>query len=97
MINDDITTNNMLESFNRTWNSLSGKSPSVWKIQELFVKQEADSHRSFVNNARGNDLNTNTGRKQQSLTSKARIKFIVDSFETISSKEYLQTLAIEFN
>ena len=76
---------------------LSGKSSSVWKIQELFVKKEADSRRSFVNNARGNDLNTNTGRKQQSLTSKARIKFIVVSFETIPSKKYLQMLANEFN
>ena len=31
------------------------------------------------------------------MTSRARLRFIVDSFETISGKEYLQMLANEFN
>ena len=35
-------TNNMLESHNRTWNSLVGHTPNVWHIQELFIKQDAE-------------------------------------------------------
>ena len=46
-----IETNNMLESHNRTWNSIVGHNSNVWQIQELFVKQDAEARRSFFSNA----------------------------------------------
>ena len=59
--NDGIETNNMLESNNKTWNSLVGQRPNVWHIQENFIKQDAEARRSFLSNAVGQDMRTNTG------------------------------------
>ena len=74
-----IETNNMLESFNRTWNSLSGYSPNVFAIQELFVKQDAEARRAYLSNAVGLDMATNSGRKQRLKDSRQRVKFVVEA------------------
>ena len=44
-MNGGIETNNHLESYNSKLNRLAGTTKNVWEIQELFVKQEADSRR----------------------------------------------------
>ena len=88
-----IQTNNMLESHNRTWNSLVGIKPNVWHIQELFGKQDAEARRAYLSNAKGQDMHTNSGRKQRSLDARERIKFVVDAFEHMSRSDFLATLA----
>ena len=88
-----LETNNMLESFNRTWNSLSGYSPNVFAIQELFVKQDAEARRAYLSNAVGLDMATNSGRKQRSKDSRQRVKFVVEAFHTMPKADYIQTLA----
>ena len=50
VLEDGMETNNMLESFNQTWNLLSGYSPNVWHIQDQFVKQDADARQAFLSN-----------------------------------------------
>ena len=70
----------MLKSHNRTWNSLVGHTPNVWHIQELFIKQDAEARRAYLPNAVGQDMTTNTGRKQMSLDARERVKFVVDAF-----------------
>jgi hypothetical protein len=90
---DEPQTNNMLESHNRTWNSLVGYKPNVWVIQELFIKQDAEARRNYLSNAVGQDMHTNTGRKQRSLHSCGRVKFVVDAFESMSRSDYISTLA----
>ena len=86
-------TNNMLESHNRTWNSLVGHSPNVWHIQELFIKQDAEARRAYLSNAVGQDMTTNTGRKQRSLDARERVKFVVDAFDSMPRADYISTLA----
>ena len=88
-----LATNNMLESHNRTWNSLAGRNPNVWHIQELFVKQDAEARRSYLSNAVGQDLHNNTGRKQRSLDARHRIKFVLDNFENMTISDYVSTIA----
>lgn len=95
ILNDGTQTNNMLESFNRTWNSLAGSKPNVWGILELFVSQEADTRRKFLSNSVGQDMRTNTGKKQRSMNSRDRLKFLVQAFDTIPRPEYLQQIAHE--
>ena len=51
ILDDGVATNNMLESFNRTWNKLAGKSPNVWELREIMVKQEAEARRTFLKSA----------------------------------------------
>ena len=83
VLSGDLETNNMLESHNRTWNSIVGHKSNVWSIQELFKKQEAEARRSFLSNVTGHDMHANSGRKQRSLDSRQRIKFVFEAFETM--------------
>ena len=76
-----IETNNMIESFNRTWNSLSGHSLNDFTIQELFVKQDAED---YLSNALCQDMVTNSDREKGSMDSRQRIKFVVEAFHTNS-------------
>ena len=88
-------TNNHLESFNKKWNKLVGCHPNVWSVQESFIKTEADTRRSFMANAAGQDLNSNSGRRKQSLDFRARIRFIVNGYETATKADYLSMIAHE--
>ena len=81
IMEDKVQTNNILEWFNRTWNSLVGTSSNVWTIQQAFVKRYAEARRIFLNNAVGLDLNHHSGGRQRSLDNNRRIKFVVEAFE----------------
>ena len=93
VLQDEIETNNFLESYNRTWNKLAGKDSNVWKVQELFVKQEANARRAFIANRTGLDMSTNTGRKERSLDRRAAVKFILDGYDILAKKDLLDMLA----
>ena len=84
-----METNNMLESFNRTWNLLSGYISNVWHIQDQFVKQDADARRAFLSNLVGQDMADNTGRKQRAKDAKQ----MVEAFATMPKTDYLKMLA----
>ena len=56
-----LETNNMLESLNRTWNTLSGYSLNEFAIQELFVKQDGEAWRAYLSNAVGLYMASNSG------------------------------------
>ena len=51
IMEDKVQTNNILEWFNRTWNSLVGTSSNVWTIQQACVKRDAEARRIFLINA----------------------------------------------
>ena len=74
---------------------LHGKSPNVWELREIMVKQEAEARREFLKNSVGADMSTNTGRKERSLSNNARLKFLVSSFNTTPKKDYIQMVAHE--
>ena len=93
VLEDGMETNNMLESFNRTWNLLSGYRPNVWHIQDQFVKQDADARRAFLSNSVGQDMADNTGRKQRAKDAKQRVKLVVEAFATMPKTDYLKMLA----
>ena len=59
---DGISTNNALESFNRTWNSLLGPHPNIWKCINAMIRTEADTRRTLMSNATDLDMRDNTGR-----------------------------------
>ena len=83
----------MLESHDRTWDSWVGHAPNVWHIQELFIKQDTEARRAYLPNAVGQDMTTNTGRKQMSLDARERVKFVVDAFDSMPIADYISTLA----
>ena len=95
LLADGVQTNNLLESFNRTFNKLAGTSPNVWKIHELFRSTEADTRRSFMSNALGKDKSTNSGRKQKFLDGLGRLKFVAESYDTIPNSDYIRMIAHE--
>ena len=41
----------------------------------------------------GQDMTTNTGRKQRSLDARERLKFVVDAFDSMPRADYISTLA----
>ena len=42
ILSGGVSTTNSVESFNRTWNMLVGSNPNIWKVCELFQKQESE-------------------------------------------------------
>jgi len=46
---------------------------------------------SGLSNAVGQDMTTNTGRKERSLD--ARVKFVIDAFDSMPRADYVSTLA----
>ena len=88
-------TNNMLESYNRTLNSLVGAKTNVWDFLKLVISQEANTRRVFLSNSVGQDLRGNTGRKQAALDNIQRIKYLVTSFNTTPPQEYIQMIGHE--
>ena len=93
IMQDGIQTNNYLESYNITLNSLAGKDSNVWIVQDLFVKQDADARRTFVSNSTGQDNSNNTGRRHKSLDNRARIKFILSGYDTMPKNDLITMLA----
>ena len=92
-MNGGIETNNHLKSYNSKLNRLAGTTKNVWEIQELFVKQEAESRRVFQSNRRGSDLSSNTTRRQKVKDKCAAVKFILEGYNTMPKKELIQMLA----
>ena len=60
---------------------------------ELFVKQDAEARMCYLSNTAGQDTHTNSGRKQRSLDFRQRIKFVIDSFESMPRSDYISTIA----
>ena len=48
-------------------------------------------HQAGLSNAVGQDMTTNTGRKERSLD--ARVKFVIDAFDSMPRADYVSTLA----
>ena len=96
-LEDGPTTNNTLESWNRTWNSLNGKNSNIWKVISNFVKQEAEARRMMLMEAADYDTHGNTGRKRNSEAYKARVKSIVTRFGVLPDQGYLQQIAAELS
>ena len=57
------------------------------------MKQDAETRRSYLSISVGQDLHDNTGRKQRLLDAAGRTKFVVDTYESMSGKDYISTLA----
>ena len=93
IMQDGIQTNNYLESYNRTLNSLAGKNANVWIMQDLFVKQDADSRRTFLSNSAGQDRSNDTGKKHKSLDKRARIQFILNGYDAMPKNDLITMLA----
>ncbi len=58
------STNNMLESYNRTMKMLLGNRPNLWRFMESLVIQEANTRGLLVSNAASLGLTSNPGRRQ---------------------------------
>ena len=51
------------------------------------------ARKAYLSNAIGQDMTTNTGRKQRSLDARERLKFVVDVFDSMQRADYISTLA----
>ena len=77
ILSGGVSNTNSVESFNRTWNMMVGSNPNIWKVCELFKKQESESRRILLSTSVGQDLTSNSGRKERSVSSRQQIKLIV--------------------
>jgi hypothetical protein len=87
------STNNCLESYNRTMKLLLGNSPNLWRFIQSLISQEAESRCTLVNNAAGIDLSVNQGRNQRVKDHYTRINSVLQRRDDLSPWMYLQTLA----
>ena len=92
-LNEDQATNNCLESWNRTWNNTIHYNSNCWKVIEGFVGKEGQARRAVIATSTGQDLQANTGRQSFQHNKYKKISTIVSNYRTLSSKEYLNTLA----
>ena len=90
---DPVTTNNGLESWNRTFNSSMGTNPNMWKVIQGFIDAESETKRVLVANAAGRDLNANTGRKSLVKDHYERIASIAHQYTTLPGNEYINLIA----
>ena len=89
-------TNNIVESYNRTLNGLISKNANIWTVTQIFVQQEASARIDFFQHTAGNNLNSNTGRKQRCMDAAGRIKFLVDGYTGQMSKmDYARSISNE--
>ena len=95
ILSGGVSTTNSVKSFNRTWNMLVGSNPNIWKVCELFQKQESESRRILLSTSVGQDLTSNSGRKERSASRRQRINLIVEQFNTHPNLEYLLQIAHE--
>ena len=90
---DGISTNNALELWNKSWNSLMGPHPNVWSVIGGFVRQEADARRQIMSNAADLDMRENSGPRSLGEQARARIKSVVEEYEHLPMSAYLLKLA----
>ena len=83
----------MVSTANRILNRLAGKTTNVWSLQELIVKQEANSRRMFLSTRAGHDLTQNSGRKQKSLDARGRIKLILNGYDNLSKCDLISMIS----
>ena len=92
-LNEDIATNNCIKSWNRTWNNIIHCNSNCWKVIEGFVGEEGQARRAVIATATGQDLRGNTGRQFFQHNKYQKISAVLSNYRTLSSKEYLNTLA----
>ena len=95
VLHEDPTTNNALESWNRTWNGIIGPNPNCWKVIDGFIGEEGQARRALVATAAGLDLHSNTGRKSFGRTKYEKIKSIMSNYGNMSETMFLQSLAAQ--
>ena len=57
------------------------------------IRTEADTRRTLMSNATDLDMRDNTGRKDAAAALKHRIKSVVEQYENIPTRAYLDQLA----
>jgi hypothetical protein len=87
------STNNAMESYNRTMKNILGSKPNLWKVIQSLIAEEADTRRLLVSHATGQDLSTNTGRMQNVKEKHERILSLVKRFQDLSPGVYLRAMA----
>ena len=90
-----VSTNNCLESWNRTWNGLMGIKPNFFKVIQGFISQESETKRLLVTQATGRDMSDNSGRRSICRDHRERLKNIISQYATMPNEEFLTTLAHE--
>lgn len=87
------STNNVLESYNRTLKMLLGNKPNLWRFMASLVSQEAETRRLLVSNVAGLDITSNQGRRQLMKDKHFRVLSIIKHVDDLTAEVYLQTLA----
>ena len=88
-----MSTNNSMESYNRTMRNILGAKPNLWKVIQSLIAEEADTRRLLVSHAIGQDLSANTGRMQNVKEKHDRILCLVKRFQDLSPGVYLRAMS----
>ena len=94
ILEDGPSTNNVLESWNRTWNMIASKY-NLWKIIQHLKKQDAEARRVLLSNTVGQDLHNNPGRKEFFVESRERLKRVVSQWAQIPESDFVSQIGAE--
>ena len=90
---DDIpTTNNAVESFNRSWNLSSNRKPNLWQTIDAFKREDSLANQKLTELLSGDYVDPNPGRKLQSEARIEKIKNIMLSYNKDDLETYFKTM-----
>ena len=95
ILDDSPSTNNSIESFNKTWNSVTGPNSSLWKVINQFNKEDADALRALAANTIGQDIHQNSGRKDHYRSGRENIKKIVLQWHKVPEDQFINMIGKE--
>ena len=84
------TTNNSVESFNRSWNLSTGAKPSIWKVICGFKREINTAAKKRTEILQGTYVEPNPGRKKQTARLQQRRKKAMSSYNNKKFTELLQ-------
>lgn len=92
ILDNDITTNNSLEAFNRTFNGSACRKSNVWQTVTSFQREDRLFKQRVSEMSRGIFLDQNPGKKRRSLEKHNFVKNIVLKYEDMLLEEYFHSL-----
>ena len=86
------TTNNSVESFNRSWNLSTGAKPSIWKVIRGFKREINTAAKKRTEILQGTYVEPNPGRKKQTARLQQRRKKAMSSYNNKKLQSYFNIM-----
>ena len=81
-----------MESFNRSFNLSGSRRPNIWQSIKAFQREERLAKQKTLELRRGDNVETNPGRKKYNLTKSEAMKEIVNNYDNEHIEEFFQLM-----